>query len=343
MDLVKTKTIPAHILLISLLCLVSGLLSCEQLLVRPKEDNSPRAVFNSLWTQIYHRYSYFDLKGVNWDSVRSAYAPRIKEDMSDRELFRVLAEMMFLLRDGHVNLESPFDLARNWNWYLDRPENFNFSILERNYLGRDYSISGPFLHRWMGDIGYVYYGSFASGFQENELDAVMEQYSQAKGMIWDIRGNGGGSLENARRITRRMADGKRPVLKWYYKTGPEPGAFGSPVTEYLEPDGRFRFTGPVVILTNRSSYSAATFFTAMMKTFPQVYSLGDTTGGGGGLPWLGELPNGWTYRFSSTRSQMPDGTDLEPGIAPDIVREMTQQDIAAGKDVLLESALELLR
>lgn len=339
----KTKKVSVPLFLISLFCLASGLLSCEQLLVRPKAEHSPHAVFESLWTQVNHRYSYFDLKGVNWDSVRSAYEPRIRDDMSDRELFRLLAEMMFLLRDGHVNLESPFDLARNWNWYLDRPENFNFSILERNYLGQDYAISGPFLHRWMGEVGYVYYGSFAASFQENELDAVMEQYSQAKGMIWDIRGNGGGSLDNARRIARRMADEKRPVLKWYYKTGPEPEAFGKGVTEFLEPGGKARFSGPVILLTNRSSYSAATFFTAMMKGFPQVQSLGDTTGGGGGLPWLGELPNGWTYRFSSTRSQMPDGTELEPGIAPDIIREMTQQDVAAGRDVLLEAALEVLK
>jgi hypothetical protein len=325
-----------------LFCFLIGCLfcSCEQLLIQPKPDSSkPHACFESMWKTLNERYSYFKLKGIDWDSVKTVYEPRIKQDMSDRELFAVLKDMLFVLRDGHVNLESPFDVARNWNWYLDRPENFNYAILERHYLKEDYEITGPFVNRWFGDIGYVYYGSFSSGFRENELDALLQKYKDAKGLIIDIRNNGGGSLDNARALLKRFIDEKRPVLEWEYKNGKGQEDFYPSQTEYGEPGGKIRFTGKILLLTNRSSYSAATFFTAMMKSIPGVLSIGDTTGGGGGLPWLAELPNGWQYRFSSTRSKIPGGQDLEPGIPADLVITQTGQDVANGKDPILEAGL----
>jgi hypothetical protein len=317
--------------------------SCEQLLIQPKSDSSPQSCFDALWQTVDERYSYFNLKGIDWDSVKAVYQPRIHNEMSDRELFKVLQEMLYVLRDGHVNLESPFDLARNWNWYLDRPENFNYSILERNYLKDKYEITGPFVNRWMGDVGYVYYGSFNAGFRENELDALLAKYQNAKGLVIDLRNNGGGSLENVRTLLKRFTDQKRPVLQWEYKSGKGKEDFHPTQVEYSEPGGNYRFTGKIILLTNRSSYSAATFFTAMMKSIPGIISVGDTTGGGGGLPWLAELPNGWTYRFSSTRSKMPNGQDLEPGIPVDSVITQTPEQIALGVDPILETALLILQ
>jgi len=326
-----------------LFCFIIGcsLSSCEQLLIQPKSDSKPQACFDSLWQTVHERYSYFTLKGIDWDSVRTVYQGRIHNEMSDRELFKVLQEMLFVLRDGHVNLESPFDVARNWNWYLDRPENFNYSIIERNYLKDDYEITGPFINRWIGEVGYVYYGSFNAGFRENELDALLAKYQNAKGLIIDLRSNGGGSLDNARTLLRRFIDQKRPVLQWEYKSGKGKEDFYPAQVEHSEPGGNYRFAGKIILLTNRSSYSAATFFTAMMKSIPGVISVGDTTGGGGGLPWLAELPNGWTYRFSSTRGKMLNGQDLEPGIPVDSVITQTPENIASGVDPILEGALAL--
>jgi hypothetical protein len=318
------------------------LVSCEQFLIQPRANASPQDCFESLWNTVNERYSYFELKSVNWDSVKIVYQSKIHADMSERALFKTLYDMLYILRDGHVNLESPFDLARNWNWYLDRPENFNYSILERNYLKDNYEITGPFLNRWFGEVGYIYYSSFSSGFSANELQALMEKFQQAKGIIIDVRNNGGGSLGNAQSIAQCFADQKRPVLEWFYKVGKGRADFGPGQVEYLEPGSGSRYLGKVVILTNRSSYSATTFFTAMMKALPQVQVFGDTTGGGGGLPWLAELPNGWTYRFSSTRCRMWNGPDLEPGIPVDSVITQSQDDLAVGRDPILEAAIEVL-
>lgn len=53
-----------------------------------------------------------------------------------------------------------------------------------------------------------------------------------------------------------------------------------------------------MVLIDRYSYSASTFFSVITKAFDQIKLVGDYTGGGGGIPNGGQLPNGWFYRFS---------------------------------------------
>jgi len=317
--------------------------ACEQVLIKPHKKQSARDCFETLWKNIDERYTFFELKGINWDSVYSVYSPKIHNQMQEEALFDVLSEMLYILQDGHVNLESPFNLSRNWRWYLDRPENFNFSVLERNYLGENYFISGPFINTLFDKIGYIYYPSFQSGFRSNELDAVLSRMQNCKGIILDIRNNGGGSLGNAELIAERFTDTKRAAITWQFKNGPGHSDLTAPTIQYVSPSENIRFTRSVVLLTNRGSYSASSFFTALMKANPHIISIGDTTGGGGGLPWLSELPNGWIYRFSSSVTQTMNGVNLEPGIPADIIVSMSNDDIAQGRDPILERAMQWIK
>ena len=100
---------------------------------------------------------------------------------------------------------------------------------------------------------------------------------------------------------------------------------------------------PVVVLTNRVTYSAGNFFTAMMKAIPDVTIMGDTTGGGGGVPLGWELPNGWFFNFSNSITSLPDGFIIEDGIEPDINVQISDSDLVAGKDTILEEAIKLLK
>lgn len=117
--------------------------------------------------------------------------------MDEKELFSVLAEMLNELRDGHVNLRSLFDRSRNWDWFLDYPANFNETILYRNYLGDDYQITGPLDNQIIDSVLYVYYGSFASAVTEENLNELVTRAEGLKGIFFDIRDNGGGSLGTA--------------------------------------------------------------------------------------------------------------------------------------------------
>ena len=77
----------------------------------------------------------------------------------------------------------------------------------------------------------------------------------------------------------------------------------------------------------------------MMRVLSQAVLIGDRTGGGG-TPVYGELPNGWTYRFSATQSVSPRGTHLEFGIPVDIEVSLRPEDERAGVDTIIEGALE---
>ena len=80
-----------------------------------------------------------------------------------------------------------------------------------------------------------------------------------------------------------------------------------------------------------------------MKSLPNVTVVGDTTGGGCGLPFTSELPNGWSIRFSAAPVTGPDGKLTEFGVEPDVKVDMTEADMAQGKDTILEKAFEILK
>ena len=323
-----------------IICMALCGISCEKVLIREEASGDPIENFESMWHTLDEKYSYFELKNIDWDSVYREYRPQVRPDMNEVELFDLLAEMLFILRDGHVNLVTPFDLSRNWQWYLQSPENFDYALLERNYLKEDYRITGPFRHRLIDSMGYIYYGSFSSNFSSAQLDLLMETYEDARGLIIDIRNNGGGKLSNAHDLDARFLEKERTVYCEAYKDGPGHEDFTACIPQLLSPPQQYTYDKKVVLLTNRSSYSAANTFTVIMSQLDLVHHMGDTTGGGGGLPVDYELPNGWRYRFSATRTRLPNGMPTELGIPPDTVVYLKAEDEIEGEDTMLEAALD---
>jgi Peptidase family S41/Tricorn protease C1 domain len=317
--------------------------SCETWMLDKDPANDPETNFEMMWKTIDEKYPFFTLKNIDWQMVHDTLAPKVKPDMTTRELYDVLADMLFVLRDGHVNLITFFNISRNWNWYLNSPQNFDYSIIERNYLSSRYEITGPFTNDFMDSVGYVYYGSFSRTVSEVHMDYILKKYENMKGLIIDVRNNGGGNTENIKTIAGRFTGKKVLVSREIYKNGPGHDDFTQPYERYLEPTGDFKWNKPVIILTNRSCFSATNDFVLYMKALPNVTIVGDTTGGGGGFPFHAELPIGWKYRFSSTQTLAPDGFNIELGIPPDVRQDNPVSDKVLGKDSILEKALGMLK
>ena len=128
-----------------------------------------------------------------------------------------------------------------------------------------------------------------------------------------------------------------------HKTGPDHNDFSTPKEVYIEPSDGIRWQKKVAVLTNRRSYSATNDFVNSMKQFPNVTIIGDKTGGGSGLPFSSEIPNGWSIRFSASPMFDPQMNQLEFGIDPDVKVDMTTEDIQRGKDTIIETACNLLK
>ena len=327
-------------LLLCILCLPLLLGGC----IREEEyDNTPQGNFDALWTIIDEQYCFLDYKQIDWDAVYDRYRPLITPDMSSDGLFEVLGNMLAELKDGHVNLSSASNTARYWNWYLDYPRNFNEALVE-SYLGRDYRIGGGASYTILDDnIGYIYYGDFSSGIGEGNLDEMLLYLSICNGLIIDVRGNGGGNLTTATKLAARFTNDK--VLTGYilHKTGKGHSDFSDPEPIYLEPSNSIRWQKPVVVLVNRHAYSATNDFINSMRYLPLVTLMGDKSGGGSGLPFSSELPNGWGVRFSASPHLDAKGQHIEFGIDPDVKLDMDADDEARGIDTMIEAARALLK
>lgn len=319
--------------------------SCEKVLMEKEVADDPVTNFESMWQTVDTKYSLFDYKGIDWDQVYSEYRPKISDGMNRYELFFVLGDMLNELKDGHVNLIAPFDISR-YDFESDAPENFNFRLLQDHYIGWDYLITGPLINtilvRDNVKIGYIYYGSFSSTVQNADIDFVVGNFLKTKGIILDMRNNGGGDVNNIYRIGSRFADKKRLIYKSILKNGPGHEDFTDTADVYMEPVSPHTYANKVILLTNRGCFSATSFFTLAMKAFPNVIQVGDTTGGGLGSPAGFELPNGWGYRFSVSRTFSPEGINYDNGVPPDVTQWMNPQHQLAGIDDIMEKAIEII-
>lgn len=329
-----------------LLLAILGLSSCEMLTMIPGSDTDPHSVFNYLWTEVDELYSFFDVKDVDWDDTYSHYDTLINANTSDDTLFIYLAEMLNRLRDGHVNLVSDFNVSRFDITHLG-PENINVRLLEENYLKDDYYSTGPFRHNFLhsDSIGYIYYNSFSNTFDSAQLDFIFKRYNNTQGLILDLRQNGGGNLYNIFSILNRFSREEKTVYTTCIKNGPDHEDFTDSAVVSLVPAASENFetySGPVAVLIDRGSYSASSFFSVCTKAFDHITLLGDTTGGGLGGPNGGQLPNGWTYRMSITRTLSYDGINYENGVPPEIVSILDPAQVALGKDNVIEDAVHFL-
>jgi hypothetical protein len=317
------------------------LASCEGVVLGRDASGDATAIFDHLWNDLRERYPYFEVKEIDWVAAGNRHRKRVVDGMPEKELFAVLADLLFELRDGHVNLTSDFDRSRNWDWFEDYPLDYNQGVIDRSYLGRDFWITGPLHNQIIDGVLYVNYRSFMDEISDAHLDYLVERANGLRGVILDVRSNGGGSITNVDKLAAAFAHERYRYGKVRIKNGRCAGCFSSWNDLFVVPrDGR-RYEGKVVVLTNRRSYSSTTYFAAMMRQNPRVTLVGSQTGGGGGTPAYGELPNGWIYRFSSTQTVNEQGDPLELGVPVDAEVALLPEDEYNGIDTIIEHALRL--
>ncbi|MBN2103565.1 hypothetical protein JW835_05935 [bacterium] len=155
-------------------------------------------------------------------------------------------------------------------------------------------------------------------------------------MIIDIRHNRGGDNMSSYFIVQRLI------------TSPITDVGYSRVKGKLEhtfyPAGNFQYSKPVVLLINGVCYSASDHMANLLKKVPHVTVIGDTTGGGGGIPGRYKLPQlGQEFRVPVLCLIRYDGGHVEwNGIPPDILVPQTKNDINNNRDKQLECGISFI-
>jgi hypothetical protein len=333
-----------HILLFGLLTLCFA--SCERAFMEADEASNPVSVFDYLWNKVDQQYAFFDVKGVDWDSVREVYRPMVNDDMDKESLFSVCAAMLNTLRDGHTNLISGFDVSHNDSVYykMYAEKNIDEQVVMLNYLTVNHHTIGSFAHNAIRDgrVAYIRYGSFEDEVDENALKYLVNLYKDSDGLILDMRQNGGGSFDNVRKMLSIFDNHKQPLYQTQIKSGPKHNEFKEQTTVYATDSCILKtpYTKPVAVLVDRGSYSATSFFAVCTMGYDNIRLIGDYTGGGLGLPNGGTLPNGWIYRFSITRTLDMQGHNYENGVPPQERVILDPVSTAQGIDNVIEAAAD---
>lgn len=309
----------------------------------PSWDNDPEGNFDALWSILDRHYCFFGEKDIDWDSIYQVYRPEVNSETNSVELFQICSKMLDELQDGHVNLSGSYATSYYKKWWSDYPQNYNERLVDEYYLHFN-SLQRTGLNYYIlrDSVAYIRYADFSVTPGDGTLDWCLAILSKCPAMVFDIRDNGGGLISNVEQIGRRFIT-KRTLAGYVtHKTGPGHDEFSEPYAYYFDPpeEGHFVWTKPVVVLVNRSTFSAANNFASVMKLLPDVMLVGDNTGGGSGMPFSSELPCGWGVRFSASPVYDAQMQTTEFGVAPHIKVDLDPQLALDGIDTMLETAID---
>ncbi len=218
--------------------------------------------------------------------------------------------------------------------------------------------------RWLEDgVLYVALNSFNDGqIVDRFKNEVVPALANGKGVILDIRQNGGGSSEIAKAILDYFVDQPLKGSAWRtrehvaaYKAW---GAIGDQnYTRYakgdawkqndyeqFKPSNVTKFLGPVVVLISCYTGSAAEDLLIYIDGLERFTTVGEPTWGSTGQPLSLQLPGGGGARICTKRNTYPDGRDFVGyGVQPDVKIERTPPALIGKEDNILSKGLEILK
>jgi carboxyl-terminal processing protease len=179
-------------------------------------------------------------------------------------------------------------------------------------------------------MGVIKLPSFYADFDKGEVscsvdvERILGRLIAAKidGLVLDLRGNGGGSLEEVRRMTGFFLE-RGPVVQ-------VKDTMGRVQTKDSD-NGKPLYTGPMVVMTDRSSASASEILAGALQDFNRAVLVGDSATFGKGtvqqpldigrmLPLFSSRERAGFLKVTIQKFYRPSGSSTQlDGVASDIV------------------------
>lgn len=186
-----------------------------------------------------------------------------------------------------------------------------------------------------GDIAYVKLNTFNENAGELVREAVEEaMQSDPSGIIFDLRGNTGGLLREAVKVSSVFMEGQDVLIERF--------ADGREET-YGTSGNAAALDVPLVVLVNGGSASASEIVAGALQDAERAELIGTTTFGKGSVQLPHTLSNGGIMRVTIARWFTPLDRSIDgSGLEPDIVVELTDEDREAERDPQLDAAISEL-
>lgn len=188
-----------------------------------------------------------------------------------------------------------------------------------------------------GNIAYLQLFTFGENSTKELKQALKELMAEKPvGLILDLRNNGGGALTTAIEVASQFV-GKGTIMYEEYGDGRR--------DTYEAIKGGLATEIPLVVLINEGSASASEIVAGAIQDSGRGQLVGTTSFGKGSVQnWIPLVNEEGAVRVTIARWMTPNGRTIhETGLKPDVVVELTEEDITAERDPQLDKAIELLK
>jgi carboxyl-terminal processing protease len=180
-------------------------------------------------------------------------------------------------------------------------------------------------------LGYIKLSQFHARSAQEITDSVNKLKEQnIKGLILDLRDNGGGDFEASLAIADLFLDNKQVVSVKDAKG-----------RETIHNSKAGSYNVPMIVLVNKNSASASEILAGALQDNGRAVLVGEKTFGKGLVQTVYPLVDGGALKLTTQKYFTPKGTDINQiGINPDIV---VKNPDTGDKDLQLERAIEILK
>jgi len=186
------------------------------------------------------------------------------------------------------------------------------------------------------DIAYIRLSRFSDDSGRRVRDLVDEATkNELRGLIFDLRGNPGGLLREAVRVSSVFLQDERVLIE----------RFSDGQEQIYDTEGQAAVTDqlPIVLLVDEGSASASEIVAGALQDAGRAVLIGTTTFGKGSVQLPHTLSDGSMMRVTIARWYTPADRSIDKtGLDPDIAVEITNEQIEADEDPQLDRAIELL-
>ncbi len=208
------------------------------------------------------------------------------------------------------------------------------SSVVNSRAGLTHDLPGPTFRKLADDVAYLKLSSVVADSSASYVDRA----AGTRCLVIDIRNYPSQFVVFA--LGQHLVDHPTPFAKFTRGDGANPGAFVWTDSVIIEPAAP-HYAGRIVILVDETTQSSAEYTSMAFRSVPGSLVVGSTTSGADGNVSAVPLPGDLRGMISGIGVFYPDGRPTQRiGIVPDLVVHPTVEGIRAGRDEVLEAALE---